>query len=439
MNVLSTDGAATGDGAVLVPTGVTMQSHACMRSLNRRGIHTVVASEREEIPQFASRYCSEQVHLSSPPQDIVNYKNELVELASRSDIEAIVPVREYDAYILSKYADEFESVVSFVAPDMATLEKAHDRVQLAREAEQAGVPRIRTRRLSAVEDWDSDQIVKSRYNLLTDEYTDAIPADSAREARSVRFLPAGVNPDSDAIRDEMHHDPIVQSFVPISDRICYSGLWDSGEPVSTYQHRQIRSNSWVGGGGVYRKSVHAPEVEAVAHDLLSHLDWHGLACIEYLQDATTGEWKFIEINPRIWQSLPEAIRAGVDFPYHYWQVARGAPTPDDDDYEAGNGCHMAYGELSHLLSIRRDESPFADPPSLARTTWAVAKSCVTNPRFDYLHLDDPYLALGAIRAGLSADSSEGERYGTLESPSDAERRDATTSDDGARAKPQEPQ
>jgi len=49
-------------------------------------------------------------------------------------------------------------------------------------------------------------------------------------------------------------------------------------------------------------------------DLLDWLDWHGLACIEYIGDADTGEFVLVEINPRMWQSLAGAVAAGADFP-----------------------------------------------------------------------------------------------------------------------------
>lgn len=404
------DRGTSGAGSVLLPTGRKMQSYAFMRSLGRRGIDTVVASEHDRIPHTGSRFCSERVRLSSSPADLPAYRDELLGLAARPDVDTIVPVREYEAYVLAKYRDAFEEQVSLVGPDAGTLATAHDRYRLAEAAERAGVPVARTRLLSEVEDWDSDVVVKSRYNLLTGDYVDSYPDDRVEEARTVRFLPAGTEPDRSALRDRLKHDPIVQDFVPQANKYLYCALWEEGDPVATYQHRQIRQNSWVGGGGVYRKSAQSHEVERAANDLLSHLDWTGFACIEYLKDAATGEWKFLEINPRTWQSLPEAVRAGVDFPYIYWLRARGNSDPVDDDYETGTACHIAYGEAGHLLSVLRDESPFAEPPSFARTAWDIATSCLRHPRFDYLRADDPGLFLSSVRETLSAGITSSRDY-----------------------------
>jgi predicted ATP-grasp superfamily ATP-dependent carboligase len=387
-----------------------MKSYACMRSLHRQGIRTVVASKLDRVPHFASRYCAERVQLAAGPDDVRAYRDALLDLARRPDIETVVPVREVDAYVLAKYRRQFRDHVSLATPDLETLRDAHDRLRLARAAAEAGVPHADTRQLSSMEDWTDEVVVKSRYNLLTGDYVDAYPGDDVDEPKGVWFVSGGERPDEGALREAFGHDPIVQEFVPRGRKHLYCALYDHGEPVATYQHEEVRGDSWVGGGGVYRESVTCQPVEEVAYDLLNHLEWHGLACIEYVKDAETGEWKFLELNPRAWKSLPAAVRAGAEFPYYYWLQARDEPDRVDDDYQVGVGCHLLYGELAHLLSIVRDDCSLAERPSLARTTWEVLTTCLTSPRFDYLRADDPRFFLSALRSALAADDSDGREF-----------------------------
>lgn len=157
-------------------------------------------------------------------------------------------------------------------------------------------------------------IIKSRYNLLVDEYIDCAPNESY-VVKNVHHLKPGETPDKAAIRKEMGHIPIVQEYIDFDAEYVFGALYDHGEALSTFQHRQIRADSYTGGGGVYRKSVHDPELERTGRQLLDSLDWHGLACIEYMKDSTTGKYVLTEINPRMWQSLPCAIRSGADFPW----------------------------------------------------------------------------------------------------------------------------
>jgi len=390
-----------------------MKSYGCMRSLHRRGIRTVVASEYDDIPHFSSRFCSERVRLSS--EGLATYKAELLELAGRPDVKTILPIRERDTFLLAKYRDEFTDEVSLVTPDLATLRKGHDRLELATEAKKAGVPVAETRLLSEVDAWDKNAVIKSRYNLLTDEYVDSYPPNTAEEVKNVRFLRPGDQPDVESVYEEMGHDPIVQDFVPQADKHLYCALWDHGEPLATYQHRQIRQNSWVGGGGVYRKSVCSEEVDRVAYDLLQQIDWHGFACIEYVKDALTGEWKFLEINPRVWQSMPEAVRADADFPYYYWLRARGEQEQIDATYERGVACHNAYGEVAYLQSLLRDESPHRERPSFTKTLGEIAASCIRNPRFDYIRADDPRLFLSALSQVFSSGVTRSREYSSTDS------------------------
>jgi len=148
-----------------------MKSYGCMRSLHRAGVDTIVASELDRIPHFSSRYCSERRGLPSPWTDLIGYRDGLLEVAARPEVQTIVPVRECDVYLFARYADAFDEHVSLVAPSMTTLERGHDRVQLAAAAESAGVPHARTEPLSNVADWNVDAVVKSRYNILTDAYS----------------------------------------------------------------------------------------------------------------------------------------------------------------------------------------------------------------------------------------------------------------------------
>ena len=264
-------------------------------------------------------------------------------------------------------------------------------MRLAEAAEEAGVPVPETRSLDEVDDWDRELIIKSRYNLLAEEYVDSYSPHEFDVVKTIKHLRQGETPDVDEIRDEMKHVPIVQEYVPTDGEYVFGALYDHGEPLATFQHRQIRGDSYTGGGGVYRKTVDipVPELEEVGRTLLGSLDWHGLACIEYMKDANTGEFKLTEINPRLWQSLPCAVRAGADFPYDYWLQAMGRTDLIEPGYEIGVGTHFLFGELQHLLSILQEDSPLVEKPSFVGRLGEILYSCYEMPRFDYLRLDDP--------------------------------------------------
>ncbi|ADE01645.1 carboxylate--amine ligase [Haloferax volcanii] len=371
--------------SVLVPSG----NYTCVRSLGERGVHTVMASEHDDTPAASSRFCDELVRIPTPKDDLVAYKDALVGIAARPDVKTVIPTRPEDGYVFSKYRDEFEQYVDLVVPDFETLRRVHDRKLLYEAAVEAGVPMPRTRLFSEIESFDEPSIIKPRYNVVAGEYVEGYDPHEYDIVKSVRHVRPGDRPDADEIYAEMKHDPIVQDYVPTEDKYMFAALYDHGEPLATFQHLQIRGDSYTGGGGVYRTSVYDPELEAVARKLLGHIEWHGLACIEYLKDAETGEFKLIEINPRMWQSLPSTVRAGADFPYYYWLQATGQKHRIEPGYELGVGTHYLWGELGYVMSVRRDDSPLVERPSFVKTVWEVAASIYREPRFDLARLDDP--------------------------------------------------
>lgn len=380
----------------LIPTGYDGATCACVRSLARQGVGTVVASEKPDVPGAASRYCDESVTLPPPRADLLAYRDALLALAEREDVRTIVPVRPEDSYVLSRYEASFAEHVSVVVPSMPQLERVFDRLQLAAAAEAAGVPAPETRRLSDVDDWTPELLIKSRYNVLTDASLEELGPADVDVVKDIHHVGHGETPDVAEIRAAMGHDPIVQEFVHTDGEFMFTGLYDHGEPLATFQHRQIRGNSYTGGGGVYRRSTADPELERVGRALLEELDWHGLACIEYMRDATTGEYVLTEINPRMWQSLPSTVHAGADFPWYYWLAATGQADAIDDCYDVGVGTHMLYGEFGYLMSVLTEDSPHIDRPSIPGTLWEIAASIVREPHFDYLTLDDP----GPFGSGL---------------------------------------
>jgi predicted ATP-grasp superfamily ATP-dependent carboligase len=342
-----------------------------------------------KVPESTSRYCDETVVIPSPQDDLLAYKDALVGIAARPNVRTIVPVGEEDIYVLSKYQSEFERYVNLVVPPLDTLRNAHDRMALVKAAKEARVPAPETRLLDDVQNWTRNSIIKSRYNILTDEYIDSFSANNMYVVRNTEHLQSGEEPDVGKICNEMKHIPIIQEFVPIANRYMFASLYDHGEPLATFQHRQIRGNSYTGGGGVYRKSVYVPELEKVAQKLLNHIDWHGLACVEYIEDANTGEFKPIEINPRMWQSSLATAHMGADFPHYYWLQTMERQEQIQPRYELGIGSHYLRGEIGYLMSVLRDDSPLVERPKIYTALWELLSSYYEQPYFDELYFDDP--------------------------------------------------
>ena len=399
--------------SVVVPAVDVPSSFVTLRSLHRRGVHTVAVSERESPPAFCSRYCDEAVRVPSPERSAVAYRDALLDLARREDVRAIVPVREPDVYVLSRDRAAFADHVGTPFPSFETLRTVQDRTVLFDRAERAGVPVPETELLTKVTDWSDPKILKSRYAVLADAYREpsveaGAPVQSADggtaptgpesavdsesglvEPPKTTYLPPGERPDVDRFREAAGHVPLVQAYLPDTDEYSFCAMYDHGEALATFQHRQIRGFSYSGGTSAFRTSMADPDLEAEGLKLLDALDWHGPADVEFKRDPRTDEFKLMEVNPRFWSSVPFAVAAGADFPLYYWLAATGRADRIEPGYDVGVGGHLLVGELSYLLSVMRDDVPLVERPSPGAALADVVASLVRYPRFDYADLADP--------------------------------------------------
>lgn len=290
--------------------------------------------------------------------------------------------------MLSKYRAEFEEHVTAMWSSMNTLREVHDRMRLVETAEKLGIPVPETWLLNEVPDWNRELIVKSRYNILAEDYVDSLAPGECVVNKAVTYPEPGEEPDIETIRRKEEYTPIVQKVILDVPGVEYAfrALYDHGELVTMGQKRQARGETYAGGASVYRESIDDPRLEELGRTLLDSLEWHGLASVQFLKDADTGEFRLLEVNPRIWGSVVCDIRTGADFPYHYWLLAGDASTPIEYDYEAGYAIHYLFGELQYLMSVLRENYPDVEQPTFRATLWNVVSSCYTDPHFDYLSL-----------------------------------------------------
>ena len=376
-----------GEPAAVIPA-VVPSAVAFHRSLGRRGVRTIAVAHDDSAPSVRSRYCDETVLVPEPREDLTGYRDALLALAMRPDVETIVPLREEDVYVLSKYRSEFGEHVETPWPSFETLRTAQDRERLFDVAREAGVSVPKTVTLDEVDDWGRELVVKSRFALLTDEYLPNSSEEGIVETGSATFLPPHAEVDEERVRAAFNHSPHVQRYVHGTE-YSVGVLYEGGEPVVETQKRIIRGTKYYHGPSVYHESVDVPELETIGRRLLTALDWHGPADVDVIRDEETGEFELLEVNPRFWATIQLEIHAGFDFPHYYWRTVRGEPEHPVPEPEPGIASHFLPGELSYLHSVLRDDHPICERPSVPSTVWGQARSIVETPRFDLLSRDDP--------------------------------------------------
>lgn len=362
----------------------------CVRSLSRAGVHTIAVASSRINPAVWSRYTDESLVIPSPNNDLSTYSDILQLLAQRTDVRTILPVSEPDIYVLAKHRPELARYVSPLWPSLETLNVAHDRLRMAEAAMNAGIPVPVTRPLGEADSIEGDLIVKPRYALLTNDYVDSYDENTCRRISKTKYFQSNSEIDHQALQTEFAHEPIVQEFVSGAG-VEYSCrvLCDHGEPVVASMKRQLRGDSYAGGGSVYRESMYDSRLKELTTTLLEAIDWHGIASVEFLKDTETGEFMLMEINPRFPGSLSMDLQAGVDFPRYYYELATGTMRERDPQSKIGVATHDILGELRYLWSVMWDEYPVVERPSRSSAAWEVATSLIKHPHLDGFSYDDP--------------------------------------------------
>ncbi len=83
-----------------------------------------------------------------------------------------------------------------------------------------------------------------------------------------------------------------------------------------------------GGASTLAKSTYSSDLREMGDKLLSALNWHGVAMVEFKRDSSTGQLKLMEINPKFWGSFELSYKAGINFAYLAYLVALQQETPD---------------------------------------------------------------------------------------------------------------
>jgi predicted ATP-grasp superfamily ATP-dependent carboligase len=124
---------------------------------------------------------------------------------------------------------------------------------------------------------------------------------------------------------------MIQEVVPGwgESQFSYAALFENGRSLASVVARRLRQFPMdFGRFSTYVETVDAPEVADAAVRLLAGIDFSGIAEVEFKRDPRDGEYKLLDVNPRVWGWHTLGQRAGVDFPYLLWLLVNGEPVPE---------------------------------------------------------------------------------------------------------------
>jgi predicted ATP-grasp superfamily ATP-dependent carboligase len=378
---------------VLVTDSSRASAIAIIRSLGRRGLEVIAADSEARSPGFYSRYASGRLRYPSARKAPEAAVASLLEGARSRGVDLIVPVMDETVLLLSENRERFAGVSALALPDRDAYAKTRDKLATLELARSVGVPLPRSElvnttreALAAAPSLGWPVVLKPR---STSVYQDG---------RFVEHYEVSYAENARALSEQMgqlegRSDVLLQEYYP-GEGHGVELLVERGRPRAAFQHRRLREVPITGGASSFRESVALdPVLYDYAVRLLAELDWTGLAMVEF-KLGTQGPL-LMEINGRIWGSLPLAVKCGMDFPARMAELylgdlpeRNGAP---DTGYELGVRSRNLDLEVIWLGSaLRGNHGYHLIPTPGRRQALAVAlRLAYPGDGFDVLALDDP--------------------------------------------------
>lgn len=389
---------------VLVLDGEQRAALAATRSLGRAGHEVHVASAVMNSLAGGSRHARSEIVVPDPLNDPQRFAKAIAGEARSIGATVVLPITEPSTLAL---LEQPAPVAGLIIPgaDLARFRQASDKEAVLRLAPSVGIDAPAQWTFTA--DQPVPRIPEFAFPVVIKPSRSVVGAEGQRRKTNVRYAEG-----PEELARVVAHLGLADGPLLVQARVEGPGVgvfllrWN-GVIHAQFAHRRLREKPPSGGVSVCCESV-APPADLLRRsaDLLAVLDWQGVAMIEFKQDARSGRYFLMEINPRFWGSLQLAIDAGVDFPAMLVGIATGAPVAPIPDWKVGIRSRWCWGEVDHLIArLRRTDAELhlpAGSPSRWRTALSVLLPWRPRTRSDVWRWSDPLPAWREMRAWFGA-------------------------------------
>lgn len=304
-------------------------AYTTTKCLAREGIKVITCDSVFPAMTFFSIHSKAYFLYPSYFKQPLGFVDTLLKNVQKIRPTVLMPMFE-ETYILAHFQNKFTRYTRLPIPSFEKLMIARDKLLIIKVARELGIP---VPDMWIVENWNDLARISKEV-----DYPLVIKPRRARGAKGVNYvfskkeLSRSFKNTMNLFNAESPEYPLVQEYVP-GTGYGVSMLFNQGELRAKFVHKRIVEYPVTGGASVERVSTRHPKMEEYAERLLAHLEWHGVAMVEFKLDARTKKPVMMEVNPRFWGSLNQAVCAGVNFPYLLYRMA-------------------VDGDVSHVLNYR---------------------------------------------------------------------------------------
>lgn len=389
--------ATTNSQKILVTDAGRGSAITLIRSLGRKGWHVIAADSNPNSLGFRSRYASETLVYPPADTDAKGMIDALYKAVRERGIDLLIPVTDAIILPLVEVREEFEAICKLALPQTASLKIVTDKLKTLELADRLGVPTPRTRLVKNTDE-ACEAAAGMGFPIVLKPQASRQYTGQASEGFNVCYAESLDHLARQMARFEGRCSVLLQEY--------YSGvgygvelLTCDGEPLAAFQHKRLREIPITGGASSFRESVALdPQMYEYATCLLREIRWTGLAMVEFKVGSQGA--KLMEINGRVWGSLPLAVHSGVDFPALLADMILNGKRPEKllNTYKLGVRSRNLELDMLWIAAVMvgKQRYPFLKMPS--RLQGVAAFIGLFNPtyKYDILSLSDPRPGLAEI-------------------------------------------
>jgi predicted ATP-grasp superfamily ATP-dependent carboligase len=368
------------------------QSLVTMRSLGRRGMRVAaleissLIEKSRHVPTFSSRWCQRAYVAPGYEQDTEPFLTYLKQLLTTTGARVLIPSSDGTLAVLRAHREELGKLVHIALAKEAALSIAINKDQTLEIAERLGVGVPRGVMVKAV-----DEVADAIHEVDLPAVVKPVESWMWGERQGVRLICHLVTTPDEARQavEELTQDGgsiLFQQFLS-GKRESMSFLYAHGTMYARFAQWAKRMQPPLGGTSVYRQSIAIPEdIGGQAERLVREIELEGYSEVEFRRDSA-GKPYLMEVNPRLSASVEVAVRAGVDFPYLFYQWANGDPIDRVEQYRTGGWMRYLEGDLlTTVQTITQRGRPGVAP--IAQAFWEFFADFFVPTGYDYLDWKD---------------------------------------------------
>lgn len=343
---------------VILTSAATSCALAATRCLGKHSIKVACGEEktvREFFPAASySKYCRKQFTYPPYRNEPENFINAICDFANKhKEYEVLMPIYE-ETRVISKYIDAIRSAAPHLKIPVHKyeyLEMASDKRRVAELARRIDVPIPQAFAPNSIE-----EVEKIASEI---QYPAVIKIPSGDAGKGMTYVGSREETVSTYKDTVTKHSldymnlPIIQEYIPGTD-YGVACLFNHGQLRAKIVFRSIRDLPPSGGLMVVRVSVLHEQMAEYLVALAREMNWHGVIMADFRLDERDNTPKLLDINPRFWGSLYQAIAAGVEFPYLLYKMALDGDVGPVTDYQVGVKTRFFWGDLKALPANLRE-------------------------------------------------------------------------------------